>query len=222
MNREPLDRNRRSPGDDSGEHAGTQPHASAIRKRRLLLGTAAAAAAALASGALVQRWRDATVDRNVAGIAIHRTAREMPPLRFLSGTGAALDLVAFRGRTVLLNIWATWCGPCREEMPTLDRLQALLGGPQFEVLALSIDAGGMAAVKPFFDKTGIRHLRPYIDGFRETGAIVGTGVPLTLLINPQGREVGRKLGEARWDDPAIVELIRHYLPGGKGEKAAHG
>jgi len=220
MNEDRLDLTQRSPGDDPGERAGTPPPASVVRRRRLLLGTAGAAA--LVAGALVQLWPEATVDRNVAGIAIHRTAREMPPLRFLSGTGTALDLVAFRGRTVLLNIWATWCGPCREEMPTLDRLQALLGGPQFEVVALSIDAGGMAAVTPFFNKIGIRHLRPYIDGFHEAGAIVGTGLPLTLLINPQGREVGRKLGEARWDDPAIIELIRQYLPGGKGEKAEHG
>lgn len=220
MNKEPLDPARRLPGDDPGERAGPPPHASAVRRRRLLLG--AAGVAALVAGALVKLRREATVDRNIAGITIHRTAREMLPLRFLSGTGATLDLVAFRGRTVLLNIWATWCGPCREEMPTLDRLQALLGGPQFEVVALSIDAGGMAAVKPFFDQIGIRHLRPYIDGFHEAGAIVGTGVPLTLLIDRQGREVGRKLGDARWDDPAIVELIRHYLPGGEKERSAHG
>lgn len=219
MNKEPLDPARRSPDNDPGERAGSPPHASVVRRRTLLFG--AAGVAALVAGALVQRRREAAVDRNIAGITIHRTAQEVPPLRFLSGTGTTLDLVAFRGRTVLLNIWATWCGPCREEMPTLDRLQAQLGGPQFEVVALSIDAGGMKAVKPFFEQIGIRHLRPYIDGFHEAGAIVGPGVPLTLLIDRQGREIGRKLGEARWDDPAIVELIRHYLPGGDKEESTH-
>lgn len=191
-----------------------------VRRRKLLVG--AAGAIALLAGVLAQFWPSANLDRDVAGVAVHARPRELPPLRFSSETGTPLDLKAFGGRAVLLNIWATWCGPCREEMPTLDRLQALLGSPRFEVVALSIDGDGLASVKPFFAQIGVRSLRTYLDSFHDAGAIVGAGVPLTLLIDAQGREVARKLGAARWDDPAIVGLIRQYLPpiAGAREKAA--
>nr|MDQ6882457.1 TlpA family protein disulfide reductase [Pseudomonadota bacterium] len=127
-----------------------------VRRRKLLLG--AAGGTALMAGVLAQFWRSAPVQRDVAGVTVHAHPRELPPLRFSSESGTLLDLKAFGGRVVLLNIWATWCGPCREEMPTLDRLQALLGGPRFEVVALSIDGDGMAAVKPFFAQIGVRSL----------------------------------------------------------------
>lgn len=184
--------------------------APAVRRRTVLVWVAGGTA--LLSGLLAQLWRTATLDRKLLGITVHARARDVPPLRFSSEAGAPLDLGAFRGRVVLLNIWATWCAPCREEMPTLDRLQGLLGGPGFEVVTLSIDGGGMAAVKPFFAQIGVRYLRPYVDTFHEAGVIVGTGVPLTLLIDARGREVARKLGAAHWDDPAIVDLIRQHLP----------
>lgn len=181
----------------------------ALPRRKLLVG--AAGAAALLAGVLTQILRSATVDTDVAGVAVHARPRELPPLRFSSDAGVPLDLNAFRGRTVLLNIWATWCAPCREEMPTLDRLQGLLGNPRFEVVALSIDSDGLASVKPFFAQIGVRNLRPYLDSFHDAGAIVGAGVPLTLLIDAQGREVARKLGIARWDEAPIVQLIRKHL-----------
>jgi thiol-disulfide isomerase/thioredoxin len=199
---------------------GSRLRGSAHRRRVLLFATAGAAA--LAAGVLARHWGEKPPDRVVAGITLHSTPSAMPPLRFASGTGAALDLASFRGRAVLLNVWATWCGPCREEMPTLDRLQALLGGAQFEVVALSIDAGGMAAVTPFFEQIGVRHLRPYVDAFNEAGAIVRTGVPLTFLIDMDGQEVGRKLGGARWDDPAVLDVIRRHLIADKKEKSANG
>ena len=125
---------------------------------------------------------------------------------------APTSLAAFRGKFVLLNVWATWCTPCREEMPTLDRLQATLGGPDFEVVALSIDQGGAPVVQDFFRQTGVKRLHPFMDLFGETTSALGViGLPLTLLIDRQGREIGRKLGPAVWDDPQIVELIRSRL-----------
>src|SRR3972149_4380061 len=77
------------------------------------------------------------------------TPRQIPEFQFQDASGRARSLAEFRGRLVLLNIWATWCAPCREEMPALDRVQQKLGGPAFEVLALSIDTGGTAAVQRF-------------------------------------------------------------------------
>lgn len=206
MTGQPLDMDARRHSEEARAAATGAPP---VRRRTLLVWVGGGTA--LLSGLLAQLWRTATLDRQLAGIAVHARARDLPPLRFSSEAGTPLALAAFRGRVVLLNIWATWCAPCREEMPTLDRLQGLLGGPGFEVVTLSIDSGGMVAVKPFFAQIGVRYLRPYLDTFHDAGAIVGTGVPLTLLIDAQGREVARKLGAAHWDDPAIVDLIRKHL-----------
>ncbi len=149
------------------------------------------------------------------GLPFHRQARELPPLRFADGAGTTTRLADFHGRMVLLNVWATWCPPCRAEMPTLDRLQASLGGPDFEVLTVSIDAEGLPVVRTFFKQIGIKYLHPYVDSFREVGTLGATGVPLTLLIDREGREVARKLGPATWDDPKVVQTIRGYLTTGE-------
>src|SRR5690606_18581402 len=91
-----------------------------------------------------------------------------PDLVFQNAQGENVKLSAHRGKVVLLNVWATWCPPCREEMPTLDRLQAELGGPDFEVLALSVDHKGMQVVQKFYGDIGIKHLRPWVDPSPQT------------------------------------------------------
>lgn len=145
---------------------------------------------------------------------VHATSRPVPDLNFADGQGRPTSLAAFRGRTVLLNVWATWCMPCREEMPTLDRLQATLGGPGFEVVALSIDKGGLPVVHAFYQSLGIRFLKLYLDADGEaTAGLVATGIPLTLLIDTEGREIGRKLGPAAWDDAAMVAQLRSHVVG---------
>jgi thiol-disulfide isomerase/thioredoxin len=179
-----------------------------MRRRALL--ASAAFIALLAGAGVYRRW--ATADGPKAELALHAQPRPLPPLAFSDEQGKRTSLADFRGRVVLLNVWATWCGPCREEMPTLDRLQGLLGGANFEVVALSIDTGGLPVVQAFFKQIGIRHLRPYLDTEHDAMDIGGTVVPLTLLIDAQGRELGRKLGPAKWDDPKMIELIRRQLP----------
>jgi len=116
------------------------------RRKALLAG--ATFIALLASAGVYRRW--ATDDGPKAKLALHAQPRPLPPLAFSDEQGKRTSLADFRGRVVLLNIWATWCGPCREEMPTLDRLQAALGGANFEVVALSIDTGGLPVVQAFF------------------------------------------------------------------------
>ena len=181
--------------------------ATGARRRALLAGLGAAS---LAAGATAY-WR-LVPDESVGSVVVHARARELPPLRFTDGNGAATSLAAFRDRVVLLNVWATWCPPCREEMSTLDRLQAALGGPHFEVVALSIDAGGLPVVQAFFRETRVKHLHPYLDTFYDATALITTGIPITLLVDRNGREAGRKLGSTTWDDPRMLRLIRRYLP----------
>ncbi|MFQ6021973.1 MAG: TlpA family protein disulfide reductase [Acidiferrobacterales bacterium] len=138
--------------------------------------------------------------------------RPLPGFEFLDGDGRVLTLANFRGKIVLLNVWATWCPPCREEMPTLGRLQAKLGGPDFEVIALSVDQEGVPAVKDFYQKHGIEALRIYVE---ESGkpppALKILGLPTTLLIDRQGKEIGWTMGPAEWDTPKVETFIRWYL-----------
>ena len=136
----------------------------------------------------------------------------VPDLSFVDGAGRPRSLAGFRGKALLLNIWATWCVPCRKEMPALDRLQARLGGPGFEVVALSIDKKGSAVVQAFYAELGLRSLAIYVD---ESGGAVtelrALGIPLTLLVDAQGREIARAVGAREWDAPEAVEEIRRLL-----------
>ena len=179
-----------------------------IRKRWLVL--AAMAAGLLGAIPVLHLTRGARPVN--ADLALHARPRELANLRFSDGDGRPTSLTAFNGRFVLLNVWATWCPPCGEEMPSLDRLQATLGGPGFEVVALSIDQGGLQVVRDFFDRMSIRHLRPYLDTSGDMlSSLAMAGVPLTLFIDRKGREIGRKSGPAAWDNPRMVELIRSQM-----------
>jgi thiol-disulfide isomerase/thioredoxin len=147
-----------------------------------------------------------------ANFAIHDTPQPVPDISFQDGNGQPRTLAAFSGKVVLLNIWATWCAPCRQEMPTLDRLQAELGGPEFEVVALSMDRKGPKVVTKFFGEVGVKHLALNIDTSSKAMFTLGAfGLPLTLLIDRQGREVGRVVGPAEWDSPEMVAFIRNRI-----------
>jgi len=131
----------------------------------------------------------------------------------------AAKLANFHGKVVLLNLWATWCGPCREEMPTLDRLQAKLGGPDFEVVALSIDQEGVAVVKDFYEELGLKALSIFVDeSMTAPVALKALGVPTTLLISREGQEIGRHTGPAEWDSPEVKALIGWYQQNGNADK----
>ena len=130
----------------------------------------------------------------------------------IDGVTQTKTLANYKGDIVLLNVWATWCVPCRTEMPALDRLQASLGGPEFAVVPISIDRGGAAKVAGFYSDIGIQNLAIYVDAsgnaLRDIGAV---GLPTTLILDRAGREIGRIVGPAEWDDPAIVELLRRVV-----------
>jgi len=140
------------------------------------------------------------------------TPRPLPGLRFVDGAGAPRSLAGFRGRFVLLNVWATWCTPCRTEMPSLDRLQQALGGADFEVIALSVDRGGVFVVKDFYQELELRALQIYLDAGGEALAKLGAvGIPLTLLVDRDGRELWRVVGPVEWDRVDVIDRLRRDL-----------
>lgn len=143
---------------------------------------------------------------------LHEKPREMLSPPFVDGSGRDLTLADFRGRVVLLNIWATWCVPCREEMPTLDALQEKLGGDDFHVLPLSIDRAGMKVVRRFYEEIGIRHLGMYLaDSTRAMLAFGVLGLPTTILIDRNGFERGRLVGPAEWDSHEVMAQIQTII-----------
>ena len=146
-------------------------------------------------------------------LVMDETPKPAPELHFTDGDGKARTIANFKGKVVLLNIWATWCGPCRKEMPTLDRLQAALGGPEFEVVPLSIDRKGMEAINKFYDETGIRHLARYVaPSASEAMDTLGVfGLPATFLIDGRGLILGRKDGPAEWDSPEFVAFFKTII-----------
>jgi thiol-disulfide isomerase/thioredoxin len=145
----------------------------------------------------------------MAAFVAKKTPEALPDITFNDGAGKELKLSDFKGRTVLLNLWATWCAPCREEMPALNRLQQELGSDAFEVVALSLDRQGADASKKFLEEVQANALRLYVDPTAKQGTVLKlVGMPTTILINKDGLEVGRLVGPAEWDANEAKELIK--------------
>jgi thiol-disulfide isomerase/thioredoxin len=135
--------------------------------------------------------------------------KPVPELTFLDEGGNEVTLADFGGDVVVLNLWATWCAPCRREMPSLDRLQAALGEDGLTVIALSLDRGDIAKVRAFFEELEIANLAIYRDPQARAGRELGApGLPTTIVIDRAGQEVGRLLGPAEWDSEEALRLLR--------------
>jgi len=168
---------------------------------------AAVGVIAIAAGAYLAYWRASSSPFGRA-----TGPKAVPDLRFVDGAGRAYSLADFRGKVVLLNVWATWCEPCREEMPTLDRLQARLGGDRFQVVALSVDQQGAAIARKFYEEFAIKALALYIDPTAKAAFVLDApGLPVSLLVDRQGREIGRHLGALKWDAPEVVERLQRAM-----------
>ena len=190
------------------------PHVKAQRTRILM------AAVALAIALLVMMFFGKTPTfsqgrlnaGHMAAFVYKSEPVELPSVKFVDAKGEAKTLADWKGRTVLLNLWATWCAPCRKEMPDLDKLQAELGGDKFEVIALGIDRGGVKAAEKFLEQVAAKKLALYVDSTAKmAGDLRVIGLPATLLIDADGREVGRLLGPAEWASDEAKALIRSVM-----------
>ena len=136
-------------------------------------------------------------------MAVREEPTALPELAFMSAEGEAMTLAEFAGQALLVNLWATWCAPCRAEMPALAELQAELGGDDFKVLAINIDTGDVAKPEAFLDEIGVSNLGLYRDAsmgvfntLKKEG--LAFGLPVTLMIGKDGCMLGAMNGPAEW------------------------
>jgi thiol-disulfide isomerase/thioredoxin len=148
----------------------------------------------------------------IAALAVATKPRPAIALAFNGPDGKKLTLADFRGRALILNLWATWCVPCRAEMPALDRLQAKAGGADFEVVAVNVDTARLERAPAFLDEIGVKTLRRYSDpsadafeALRLSGKALG--LPTSLLIDREGCEIGVVAGPANWDSPEALAAV---------------
>ena len=154
----------------------------------------------------------AAVKGSMAAFVKHPEPKDLPLLSFLDGTGAAKDNAVFKGKVILLNLWATWCAPCRKEMPELAKLQKELGGADFQVVELSEDLKGYEASAAFLKQVGAENLTLYADDKgKALDALLAPGLPVTLLLNRDGKEVGRLLGPAPWGSEEAKTIIKAVI-----------
>jgi thiol-disulfide isomerase/thioredoxin len=152
----------------------------------------------------------------VAALAVAETTLRVPDVAFRDAGGAQRHLADWRGRTVLFNLWATWCVPCRKEMPALDTLEAKLGGPSFEVVTVNIDTRDPDKPRNWLKEAGIGRLAYYADPSAKVFQdlkILGraAGMPTTLLIDAEGCEIGTVAGPAEWASEDAVKLVTAAL-----------
>jgi thiol-disulfide isomerase/thioredoxin len=152
----------------------------------------------------------------VAAVRVEKDPKPLPELTFNGPDGRPVTLADFKGRTVLLNLWATWCAPCRQEMPALDKLQGELGGKDFEVVAVNIDTRNPDKPKRWLEEAGVARLAYYADpqakifqDLRQIGKAVG--MPTTLLLDPQGCELAHLSGPAEWASEDALKLVQAAL-----------
>lgn len=148
----------------------------------------------------------------VAALTMAAGPLRLPDLAFEDADGRPRKLSEWRGRTVLVNLWATWCVPCRKEMPALDALQAKLGGPDFEVVAVNIDTRDLEKPKTFLKDANLTRLGYFTDQkakvFQDLKAVGrALGMPTSVLIDREGCEIATIAGPAEWASGDAVKLI---------------
>jgi thiol-disulfide isomerase/thioredoxin len=171
-----------------------------------------ASASCAATRALAQKLTP-LVHGEVAALSLAANPKPLPALTFDGPDGKKRSLEDFRGRAILFNLWATWCVPCRQEMPALDRLEAALGSPDFEVVAVNIDTARLDRPKAFLNEIGVKKLGFYTDNkadvfqvLKREGKVLG--LPTTILVGKDGCEIGTMARPAQWDSPDAQALIK--------------
>ena len=177
-----------------------------LRSAVLYIALGLGANAALANGL------DAYLVGDMRGVVLHDAPVEASDLPFLLIDDSEGSLEGYEGRYILLNFWATWCAPCRHEMPSLNALQQELGGEDFRVVTLATGRNPPQAIRRFFEEESITDLTTYRDINQQIAREMGVfGLPITVILNPEGQEIARLRGDADWFSPEAVELMRALI-----------
>lgn len=210
-----------------------EPTKTRSRRGLALIGAAVVVAAAVVAFALASRNTEAvaqacipaqetlarlapTAAGELAALSVHGAPRLAPQMSFVGPDGEPLTLADFSDKTVLVNLWATWCAPCREEMPALDALQAELGGEEFEVVAINVDTRNLDRPRAWLEEHGIDDLAYYAENegtlmqiLQRSGHVVG--LPTTILIGAETCELAILKGPAEWASEDAFAVIRAAL-----------
>ncbi|SIO46471.1 Thiol-disulfide isomerase or thioredoxin [Rhodovulum sp. ES.010] len=183
---------------------------SLIRSLVLYTALALGANAALAGTAALEALREGGMKK----LNFHAAARPVPEAVLIDATGAERDLSDYRGQWVVLNFWATWCAPCRHELPALDRLQAELGGDSFAVVTVATGRNSPQGIDRLFSELEIRHLPKWQDKDSALARQMAVmGLPVTVILDPEGREIARMQGDAEWDSDSAKAIVAALLDG---------
>lgn len=163
----------------------------------------------LASGNALAAEIEPLKHGDMAKLTFHDVPFNPLQTAFTDAEGAAMTVADLSGKVVVMNFWATWCPPCRAEMPSIDRLAGELAGDDVAVVTVSTDRGDRAKIDKFFEEIEVQNLTVYRDQnsdlAREAGAL---GLPITLIIDRDGREVARLIGDAEWDSDEAKTIVR--------------
>lgn len=184
-----------------------------IRQIVLYMAVALGANTAMADTAALEALRDGDMRK----LNFHASPTAAPLTEFTRADGTTGTLADFHGRTVVLNFWATWCAPCRAEMPTLANLQTEMGSEDFEVVTIATGRNAPTAMAKFFDEIGVDNLPLHTDPKSALARAMGVfGLPITVILDPEGREIARLQGDAHWDSESAKAIIAALVDDGSG------
>ena len=147
-------------------------------------------------------------------LVFHATPVAVSDAAFVRADGGQGYLADYKGKHILLNFWATWCAPCRKEMPMLAELQTEMGGDAFEVVTLATGRNAPPAMKRFFDEIGVTNLPLHTDPKQAVARDMGVlGLPITVILNPEGMEIARLRGDADWNSDSAKAIVRALIDG---------
>jgi thiol-disulfide isomerase/thioredoxin len=160
----------------------------------------------------VAEW-EALRDGDMKKLVFHDTPKPLSSAEFDLQDGAGTGTLAdYRGKYVLLNFWATWCAPCRKEMPMLSELQAEFGGDDFQVLTLATGRNSPVGIQKFFDEIGVDNLPRHQDPKQAVARDMAVlGLPITVILNPDGAEIARLRGDADWSSDSAKAILAAIL-----------
>ena len=179
----------------------------------LYTGLALGANAALADTAALEALREGDMKK----LVFHSEPKTVPQTPFETASGGTGTMSDYEGKVVVLNFWATWCAPCRKEMPMLSELQTELGGEDFEVVTIATGRNPPPAMKAFFEEIGVENLPLHRDPKSKIAREMGVfGLPITVVLDREGQEIARMQGDAHWNSDSAKSILRALIDEAEG------